>query len=586
MKRALAVFLVILGGTLLAGAQSPAQQSPAPIVRQPDPYTLSVTAREVVFDVVVTDAAGHSVKALKASDFSLSEDGVPQTVLSLTEHSAMTPEALARLAPPQRLPANLFTSFQPQGNTNAVTVVLIDALDTPLDAQMYLREEMLQFMKTLPAGNVFAIFQLDASMHLVQGFTSDPQALLKALRSKRDLPSLNTLRGPGPAHYYAAQRKQLLNEGLRLMGSYLAAVPGRKNLIWFTGAVPHAALGLKGNPFPDSIDYNNQIEQAANVQSLSEVAIYPIDARGVSICCSNGESHDQMDEVAARTGGEAYHDTNGLTDALREITATSSNYYTLAYAPTNPDWNAHHRSIELSVNAPGLTLLYRHGYYARKERKPQRLADAREVQAAYNPAAASTSGQSAPTAPDAPTLKTPPASTTLLEDAMQLGAVPSGELLFNVSITPADKPERLKKSDALPQDDFMSADFRNKPFRRLQLSYAVDPQRLALLPSSDGMRHGRLKYVALVYTPRGELVNSLATETTVSIHSDAYERIVQMRKGIGITQEIAVPQKGIYFLRIGVYDEVGDLVGTTEVPVDAIQSGVAGPAPALEPAGS
>ena len=59
-------------------AFTPGQSTEAPSASRQPVTTLHVNSREVVLDVIVTDAAGNPVKGLKPSDFTLTEDGVPQ----------------------------------------------------------------------------------------------------------------------------------------------------------------------------------------------------------------------------------------------------------------------------------------------------------------------------------------------------------------------------------------------------------------------------------------------------------------------------------------------------------------------------
>ena len=65
-------------------AASPAQQ---PASSQPVRLHLKVQAREVVLPVTVRDKKGELVTSLKVSDFTLTEDGRPQTIKSFTRES-------------------------------------------------------------------------------------------------------------------------------------------------------------------------------------------------------------------------------------------------------------------------------------------------------------------------------------------------------------------------------------------------------------------------------------------------------------------------------------------------------------------
>src|ERR1700761_2328693 len=408
----LACVLVVMAG--LVGCVAAAAQTNEPQAAA----TLQLTAREVVMDIVALDARGHSVQGLSASDFRIVEDGVPQKIRSVSEHRAMTAEEIAKVSP-VAMPPNTFTNFVKPGNTNS--------------------------------GNVFAIFQMEASgMHLVQGFTSDPAMLLKAVESKRDSVVMR------PPMVYRKERKEILNEGMREMGRYLAGFPGRKNLIWFAGEVPRAVFGLKANPFPDAVDYDMSSSQAANALSLSRIAMYAIDDRGLEMRW-HPLNQMELERVANATGGKAFFNTNGLKEALTEITETGSNYYTIAYAPTNPEWHGHHRGLGRAMpGRPDVKLLYRHRYYARKEGKAQRVADQKK------PSEAQPANQEAENAEQGE----PPSGKEDFATSMQLGQMPAGELLFSVSVTPAKTAMKLAKNEVPPPGSLLRADFQRKPFRQ------------------------------------------------------------------------------------------------------------------------
>jgi VWFA-related protein len=438
---------------------------------------------------------------------------------------------------------------------------VIDALNTPLVAQMYLRQQLIAFMKTVPPGNVFAIFQMDASgMHLVQGFTSDPAVLLKGVESKRDSVVMR------PPMVYRKERKEILNEGMREMGRYLAGFPGRKNLIWFAGEVPRAVFGLKANPFPDAVDYDMRSSQSANALSLSRIAMYAIDDRGLEMRW-HPLNQMELERVANATGGEAFFNTNGLKEALTEIAETGSNYYTIAYAPMNPDWHAHHRDLEIAVpGRPDVKLLYRHRYYARKESKAQRVADQKK-QVEVRPA--NVEAESAEQAEEA-------SGKEDFATSMQLGQMPAGELLFSVSVTPSKSAMKLGKNEPLPAGSLLRADFQRKPFREDEVLFVVDPSRMHFDLESDGQYHAELELVTVVYDNEGKMLNSVSTVRQISFNAETFEKVKRHELTVSSRQTVDVPEKVNAFFRFGVYDTASERIGTMEVPVDNVQPGVAG----------
>jgi VWFA-related protein len=600
MPPAIRARLVSVALPLLAASALAQNSAPAPPVPQSGPAaTISVTAREVLFDVVVTDAKGNPVTGLKPSDFTVLEENQPQTIRRLEEHLPMSADDVSRLTSAPPLPPNTFTNYVPILNTNASTVVLLDALDTPITAQQYLRQQLIDYLKNMQPGASIAIFQLDTELRLIQGFSSDQAALLAAAESKRDMPSLQR-----PIHgnrdIYERTKREILSNSLNALGRYLAGFPGRKNLVWFTGQVPLTIFGNGlGNPFKDSFgvvggslgDFSDLTDQL----TVSRVAIYPVDSRGLDDGfdmspaggphAHSGPSFMQqmnndvfdLQSVAENTGGKAYFNTNGLKNVIAEIVRNGSNYYSLAYATTNTQWNGEFRHVKITVNRPGVQVQHRQGYYAVNRDQ----AEQHDIAAIQHRAAQG--GSSSPAA-TTPASILPPDQTADgavvhhtrggFQDAMVLGAVPPTEIVFKASLETGSDVQKFEKNTPLPQGNYLQANYQSKPFRTDTVLFQVDPQRIRLTRGPDGLRHGSVEFATVVYDQQGQPVNSLISTATLDLTDATYRRMLQ--QGLPMRQQIAVPVKGNYFLRLGVHDVAGDQVGALEIPVDALQPGVAG----------
>jgi len=70
--------------------------------------------------------------------------------------------------------------------------------------------------------------------------------------------------------------------------------------------------------------------------------------------------------IAAQTGGQSSILKDASHTLARIDTATRAQYL-LAYYPSDGDWNGRYRSVKVEVTRPGATVLYRHGYFARRE---------------------------------------------------------------------------------------------------------------------------------------------------------------------------------------------------------------------------
>ena len=89
-------FLAVALISLSAKAQAPAQDSALPLQTPPGPSaTLSIAAREVLLDVVVTGRNGQPVTGLTPADFTIVEEGESQRLAHLEEHHGMSAEDVA-----------------------------------------------------------------------------------------------------------------------------------------------------------------------------------------------------------------------------------------------------------------------------------------------------------------------------------------------------------------------------------------------------------------------------------------------------------------------------------------------------------
>ncbi len=376
-------------------------------------FTLRTTVRRVIVDVVVTDSKGKPVPALKASDFSLTEDGKPQRTLSFDAHGfngAMdyTPQSV----PPG--PPNTFINLPSSPERGPLNVLLLDLVNTAPDDQIFARKQLRRFVEEKPEGARFAIFVFSDGLHLVQGFTSDKQQLLSAVdtkQSRRHIPMVFLL-----GNNFGQGDPKTMQEVFAFIGRYLDGLPGRKNLMWISGNFP-LALFASDNEVES---YQAKTRQMLDLLAQDQIAVYPVDAQGVVVdevyapsgstsaeggginadarsasapgsagghsaaggsngvgqssapggSERSGEGFSQTNanygvarEVAEITGGHAFVSTNDMHDALLEATEDGTSYYTLSYAPSNAEYNGKLRQIHVALEGKGYHLAYRRAYY-------------------------------------------------------------------------------------------------------------------------------------------------------------------------------------------------------------------------------
>jgi VWFA-related protein len=160
----------------------PVQSQDPPPGSTPGAPTFKAESRIVVVDVVVTDGKGQSVDGLSQNSFSIVEDGSPQTISSFEEHRPghTTPIELPEMPP------NVFTNFPTTKVADSVNLVLFDSLNTQSRDQSYVREQLIQYLKTVSPGTQVAIFVLGSRLRMVRGFTTDFSGLSIALDDQKE----------------------------------------------------------------------------------------------------------------------------------------------------------------------------------------------------------------------------------------------------------------------------------------------------------------------------------------------------------------------------------------------------------------
>jgi VWFA-related protein len=372
----------------------------------PAPLALRATTHLVEISVTAQSKQGEPVTGLTQDDFTLLDEGAPQKI-AYVRAEASKPAS----APQRKLPPNLFTNRLDAGGPvlESATVILFDGLNTRLTDQVYAREQILKFLRQLKPGERVALYAMGRGPRVLQDFTGDSSALMQAIAAYKG-GAAASLSAPlydpatsGAEHfdawlgeltfdlydYYGEDRAFRTVRALTAIAGHLQQIPGRKNLIWVSGSFPVAldgdsvALPKKSGPRElgkDKRDSWPELERAARALSKANLAIYPVDARGLIAAqeysgplakpeLRNPDTSEiaRMQVLADRTGGRAFFNNNDLAAALRRALDDARMTYVVGYYPSHHDWKGRFRKIDLRVNRPDVELHYRRGYFAQPD---------------------------------------------------------------------------------------------------------------------------------------------------------------------------------------------------------------------------
>jgi VWFA-related protein len=540
----------------------------------------------VVVDAIVTGADGRPVTDLKADDFVVIEDGKEQSLRGFSFQHLNT-GAEGGSPATFNLPDNVFTNV-PRYNVNtALNIVLLDSLNTSTANQTNVRDQMLRFLTTIPAGQPVAVYTLGSRLRLLQDFTTDSIGLkntIANLRSQGSPLKENSSGGPEqdflpPGVVDASMTpeetaQQMLRfehdnvsfrtdlrlrytlDVLSALARMLAGYPGRKNLIWISEAFPltiNPNLDLQGDLFADQRNYTMAIANAAESLLDAQVAVYPVDARGLlatrtfepdgrsrdefgrssggaapagmsagresgnlnSALANESDvvinSHGSMDELSQRTGGMAFYNRNDMQNAIAASIADGSTYYTLAYSPENKNWNGKFRRIQVRVKRPGMKVRHRLGYFAVN----------RKAQAGKNSKA----------------------QAETFSQALDLNVPASTALRFEAGV--------LQPS---PQNE-----------NKLQVNFAIDSHAISYDRQSDGGAHAVIDCAVQAYSEQGKLIKTEASNVNAELTPSGFETVMK-QNALLCKDSIDLPP-GKYILRLGVRDETTGLFGVTSARV-------------------
>ena len=368
-----AVVASIFGGCT-AIAQSPSSQIP----------TLTVTARLVVLDIVVTDKAGNIVPGLAAKDFTIYEDKTPQTIRSF--------EGPQQHVLPPGVSIDSTADLAKAPNT-PVSVLVLDELNTRYTDMSFARQALEKYLKAQPAVLTQPTTLLvvnNTKFEVLHDYTLERQALLTAL--EKHFPEypwrlMNSGKG-GPG---AAERLAMSLGSLEQVAEATSGHPGRKNLVWVGPGFP--AINTNESTNKEAAVIQQAIKHVTDVMRDSRITLSTIDPTIASSGTVLIETPDDLDAaenengsdpfagdvnfqlLAPATGGRVYASRNDVDAEIGQSIRDGGNYYTISYSPTNHNDAAQpYRRISVKMNVPGLTATTRNGYYVDTSTPPPTTA--------------------------------------------------------------------------------------------------------------------------------------------------------------------------------------------------------------------
>jgi VWFA-related protein len=503
--------LFLLPAVVCSQTSSPPPQSGAVYKSQ---SVLRATTRLVVLDVVVADEKGQPVSDFRQEDFTVLEDGIPQ---KLAAFSFQRPASVTHIQ--RKLAPGVVTNAPQYSGVSSLNVILLDAMNTDFSSRAYAQDMLIKYLESGPTIQPTAVFALEGRLTMLHDFTTDTRALRDVLahfkpKGPIQIPDVYSAASPfgRRGSFQASPRGRVVTfKAMRFLAQALAGYPGRKNLIWLSEGFPLNLFpeALMGEGIINTEDYTPEVEQIADELMNAQVAVYPIDAAGVTVN-DRFSARTAMSSMAERTGGKTFYNRNDIEVGVRTSIDDGSTYYTLEYYPQNKKWDGKFRKIAVKLARPGVKLQYRQGYYAVE--------------------------------PNGAGREDPKTLATDFNKAMSLDSPVSTGVIFQAGVV-------------LPSE---------KTQNRVVVNFGIDPHTLAFQQKDDGLEHASVGCTVWAYPKRGDEGRADGGILNAALKPDEFQKIMASYFPCQRSLDL---KPGEYTLRLGVMDRTTNLVGTASVSI-------------------
>jgi VWFA-related protein len=385
---AVLLLLLVLASSAVHGQQHPQQ-----------PFTIKVDTQLVVETVIVKDKDGKAIEGLTEKDFVITEDNVPQTISVFQFQRLEDTPAPAPAAQPVAVPAAPVQPTNPAqiaapkpGDTKyrdrRLIVLFFDMVNTFPPDQLRAFTAADKFIRAqMKTPDLLAIMTFQKGVvSVLQDFTDNQEALLSTL-AKLMYPDEDNNTDPVGAFGQDGSEFNIFNNDRQLAAlqtavTMLRPLSEQKSLVYFS-----SGLRLSG------LDNQAQLKATTNAAIRANVAMFPVDARGLVAMAPLGDanraspgglgmfsgqtamamvsnfqrSQDTLFSLAADTGGKALLDNNDLTAGIRQAQDAITSYYIIGYYPTNTNLDGKFRRVKITLKeTPNAKLDYRQGYFGGK----------------------------------------------------------------------------------------------------------------------------------------------------------------------------------------------------------------------------
>jgi len=347
-----AASLLLLGLAIFSPVQGGSRQ------QAPPPLQHEVRVALKLVQVIVTDRQGRPVNDLAPGDFEI-RDNKKKVDITVFEKHFVPDEGKAAVEEPDGGIAN-----RPTG-TNRKFFFIIDAQQSDVMGYALAKKAALHFLETrVESGDEVGLlsFQLRRGLIMHAYLTRDLAHLKTTLEDLRAIPgtgSEGAVTDPYEKEDAAARRMSYVAT-MRELAQALRAVPGTKNIVFFSAGYARSTL-------ESDVLFQKAFEDMAREFAASSCPVFTVDLMGLR---ARFMSPDMRGDHSLRTlsdysGGRYFDDVARTEDVASGIQSATAHFYVLGYS-IGEEWDGRRHEIEVAVKREGCLVSAPSGYFSPK----------------------------------------------------------------------------------------------------------------------------------------------------------------------------------------------------------------------------
>jgi len=298
------------------------------LLAQDQPTTLKVDVDVVSILASVRDKKNALIPGLQKEDFTVLEDGKPQTIKYFTKETDL-PLTIGLLVDVSRSQENL------------------------IDIERRAASQF--FSQVLRKKDLAFLMSFGEESELLQDYTGSPRLLTDGLGQLRVSGGAGGIH-PGPVPTISQQRGTVLFDAIYLAATEkLKGEVGRKVIVVIT----------------DGVDQGSKLNrsQAIEAAQKADAVIYSIDYEDPRYHGMFGPSGDpDLKKMSDETGGHVYKvdRSHSLEQVFKELQDEMRSQYSIGYTPSNEVKDGGYRKLDIRASNKDYKVQARKGYYAIK----------------------------------------------------------------------------------------------------------------------------------------------------------------------------------------------------------------------------